>query len=66
MFMPTITASIGITPEMWEKCRRYKLNRSAIARRAIEQEIERIETGVKSAKTAPGYHSLGGQDNVTR
>jgi post-segregation antitoxin (ccd killing protein) len=42
--MPTITASIGIPLEMWEKCRRYKINRSAIARDAIAKEIENIES----------------------
>jgi post-segregation antitoxin (ccd killing protein) len=41
--MVTVTASIGISPVCWEKCRRYKINRSAIARVAIEKEIERIE-----------------------
>ena len=66
LFMATITVSVGLSPEMWEKSHRYGLNRSALARKAIGEEIERIEreTGVKSPKTAPGYHSQGGQNNV--
>jgi len=61
--MPTVTASIGIPAEMWEKCRRYKINRSALARSAIEKEIERIENKARntSAKTAPGCTSQGGK-----
>jgi hypothetical protein len=41
--MPTITASIGLTYDAWEKCKRYKINRSAICRIAIDKEIARIE-----------------------
>jgi hypothetical protein len=41
--MPTITASIGLTYEAWKKCKQYKINRSAIAREAIDKEIARIE-----------------------
>ena len=62
--MPTIACSVGLTPEQWEKTKRYRLNRSAIARRAIEDEIKRIEAG-EPVKTAPATPSdQGGQLNV--
>lgn len=59
--MPVVTASIGLPIEMWEACRRYKINRSAVARDAIAKEIEKIEARDTSAKTAPDCTSQGGQ-----
>jgi hypothetical protein len=41
--MPNVVASINLPVSLWEKCQRYKLNRSAIARTAIALEIDRIE-----------------------
>jgi post-segregation antitoxin (ccd killing protein) len=59
--MPTIACSVGLTPELWEKSRRYKINRSAVARKAIAEEVMRIEkeTGATLAKeSAPASHPM--------
>lgn len=64
LFMPTITASIGLTVDMWQKCQKYGINRSAIARSAIGKEIERIEkeTGAIAAKqTTPATATCEGR-----
>ena len=41
--MPNVVATINIPVEMWEKSKKYRINRSAIARTAIALEIDRIE-----------------------
>ena len=63
--MSVVIASIGITPEQSEKCRKYRINRSAIARRAIEDEIKRIETGDIVAKPAPAVAPSGGHNELS-
>jgi len=54
-----VSASIALTPELYERCRKNEINRSRICRKALETECERIEKGTRdtSAKTAPGCHS---------
>lgn len=61
--MPTITASIGIPVEMWQKCQLYQINRSAIARDAIAKEIERIEkeTGGSRQANTPAAIPINGR-----
>jgi len=59
--MPCVTASVNLPIEMWEKCRVYKINRSAIARDAIQKEIERIEKetgGSRQANTPAANTSI--------
>jgi post-segregation antitoxin (ccd killing protein) len=51
--MPSVVASINLPVELWEKSKRYKLNRSAIARTAITLEIDRIENEEKAQMIAP-------------
>jgi len=41
--MPNVVATINLPVEIWEKSKKYRLNRSAIARTAIALEIDRIE-----------------------
>jgi post-segregation antitoxin (ccd killing protein) len=61
--MVTVTASIGIPIEMWQKCQKYRINRSAVARSAIGKEIERIEKetgGSRQANTPAATPCLQG------
>lgn len=63
--MPAVATSISLPLAVWERTRELKINRSAISRRAIEAEIERVEkeTGVHAAKqNSPAVNSMrGGQ-----
>lgn len=46
--MPNVATSVSITVEQWEKCSKYHINRSKVARDAIQKEIEKME---KSGET---------------
>lgn len=50
--MPYVIAAIAIPPDVADKCRLYRINRSAVSRAALIKEIARIEkeTGATTAK----------------
>lgn len=50
--MVSVTASINLPVEIWQKSKDYRLNRSAIARNAIALEIDRIENVEKAQMIA--------------
>jgi len=58
--MPCVTASINLPVELWEKSKRYKLNRSAISRNAIALEIDRIENKAQVTATAAKHDTITG------
>jgi len=64
LIMPTVNCTVGLTIEQWEKTRRFHLNRSAIARRAIQEAIEEIESGDNPTKSAAGTTSETGGHSV--
>lgn len=67
--MACTTVSVSLPLAVYVKCVEHGINRSGIARRAIEAEIERLENEAReqSAKTNPGIStSFGGHQNVTR
>lgn len=67
--MVSIAVSISLPLTVWERTRELKINRSAIARRAIEAELNRIENNagaIAAKQTTPTADLSGGQDNVSR
>jgi len=42
--MPTICTSISLPYDVWDDSRKYRLNRSQIAKQAISNEIARIKS----------------------
>ena len=61
--MPSVAVSISLPLSVWERTRELKINRSAIARRAIEAELERVEKEAEaeaSKRTASTAATNGG------
>jgi len=66
--MPRVPTSVYLGLETWVKTRDYRVNRSEIARRALEEEVRRIEAennkaGESCQASAPTVtHSEGHPD----
>ena len=64
-----VPTSVYVGIETWQKTRDFRVNRSEVCRRALEDEVKRIEaekgTRAQSAKTVSGCTSKGGQQDVS-
>jgi hypothetical protein len=54
--MVQITTTIGIPPDMYNKCIELGINRSKFCREALSKEIARIEEMNKCQGTRPSNH----------